>query len=111
MRHEENLLIEDHAADGMRSGEGATVELNDGTLMLVYSDFCGGGDFSAARLLIRRSVDGARSWSEPELFFNPEPGWINVMSVSMLRLHDGRLAAVFAGQIERDVCVSSTIVA
>lgn len=100
-----DYLLEDHTADGNRSGEGAAVLLDDGSLYLVYGRFRGGGDFSPAELVCRRSRDGGKSWSAPETFFTPDPSWVNAMSVSLLRLHDGRLAALFLVKLSHDVCV------
>lgn len=97
-------ILEDHSTDGNRSGEGAAVQLKDGSLFLVYGAFRGGGDASPAKLVSRRSCDGGLTWSTPDLFFMPEPGWTNAMSVSLLRLQDRRLAAIFLVKIN-DICV------
>ncbi|NLF22294.1 MAG: exo-alpha-sialidase [Lentisphaerae bacterium] len=100
-----SYLLEDHSSDRNRSGEGAAVELKDGRLLLVYGRFKGGGDASPAELVSRISADGGRSWSEPSLFFAPEPGWVNAMSASLLRLADGRIAALFLVKLQHDLCV------
>ncbi len=105
MKPIQSSIVEDHSSDGNRSGEGAAVTLKDGSLFLVYGRFSGGGDASAAKLVSRRSEDGGRNWSAPELFFMPEPGWINAMSVSLLRLQDERLAALFLVKLTHDICV------
>lgn len=98
-------ILEDHTRDGNRSGEGAAIQLKDGSLFLVYGAFRGGGDASPAKLVSRRSRDGGRTWSEPDLFFMPDPGWTNAMSVSLLRLQDDRLAAMFLVKIKPDLCI------
>lgn len=98
-------ILEDHTSDKNRSGEGAAVALKDGSLYLVYGRFRGGGDASPAELVSRRSRDGGRSWSAPEIFFTPDPSWVNAMSVSLLRLADGRLAALFLVKLTHDICV------
>ncbi|MDX9861943.1 MAG: sialidase family protein [Rhodospirillales bacterium] len=100
-----SILLEDHTTDRNRSGEGAAVELWDGRLFLVYGRFQGGGDASPAELVSRISSDGGRTWSEPQRFFTPEPGWINAMSVSLLRLADGRIGALFLVKLQKDLCV------
>lgn len=105
MANLKTMLIEDHSRDGNRSGEGAAIQLKDNSLFLVYGDFRGGGDASPAKLVSRRSNNGGESWSEPEVFFSPEPGWINVMSVNLLRLNDNRLAALFLVKLDHDTCI------
>ncbi len=88
--------LADHRSDGLRSGEGSIEILNDGSLFLVYGRFEGSGDASPATLVERRSVDGGRTWSEAKVFV-PTPADVqNLMSVSLLRLRDGRLAAMYA---------------
>ena len=101
----QTYLLEDHSTDDKRDGEGAVVALRDGSLFFVYGRFAGGGDASPAVLVSRVSTDGGGSWSEAKRFFDPEPGWINVMSVSLLRLHDDRLAALFLVKLDANTCV------
>ncbi len=100
-----SFLLEDHTTDRNRSGEGAAVELKDGRLYLVYGHFVGGSDASPAELVSRISQDGGLTWSEPELFFAPEPDWINVMSVSLLRLANGKIGALFLVKLPQNICV------
>lgn len=89
-------LVEDHELDGLRSGEGSIVELDDGTLLLLYSCFsAGGGDYDSANIAKRLSCDGGASWSQPVTLFTAPEGALNCMSASVLRLQSGILAAVY----------------
>lgn len=90
------ITIEDHSTDGLRSGEGSVVERADGGLLLLYTDFTGGGaDESRACIVRRVSSDKGNSWSEKKILFEPDENSLNFMSVSLLRLQDGRIACVF----------------
>jgi len=92
----EKILVQDHETDGLRSGEGSIVELADGSLLLLYSRFSsGGGDQDRADIVKRISKDGGTSWTSPVTIFTPPPIALNCMSVSLLRLQDGSLAAVY----------------
>lgn len=87
--------IEDHRFDGLRSGEGSVARLADDSLFMVYGQFKGPGDEDKAVLLARRSHDGGRSWSTPVTVKESPADALNVMSVSLLMLADGRLAMVY----------------
>jgi len=80
-----------------RNSEGDFVQLKDGRLMLVYTHFTGGGgDNSAAHLAARFSADGGHTWATEDVEVVGREGKMNVMSVSLLRLQDGRLALFYA---------------
>ena len=88
--------VEDHRTDGGRAGEGSVVALTDSRLLLMYSAFrAGASDHSPADLTRRISADGGRTWSDREVVFSRPAGAANVMSVSLLRLLDGRIGCVF----------------
>ena len=72
------------------------MELTDGTLLFAYSRFAGNSwnDHASADIALIRSKDGGKIWSEPEILIHQEAGWGNVMSVSFLRLHSGRILLV-----------------
>lgn len=79
-----------------RNSEGDFVELADGRVLLVYTHFFGGaGDHAKAHLASRISSDGGKTWSEEEQVVVPNEGGLNVMSVSLLRLEDGRIALFY----------------
>lgn len=93
----QSRILLDHSTDGLRSGEGAMVALADGSLLLHYSEFTGGGaDDSRALIAEIRSTDNGVTWSEPKPVFQAPAKALNAMSVSLLRLQDGRIGSVFA---------------
>jgi len=78
-----------------RLGEGDIVELENGRLLLAYSEFYGGtADHSAARIAGRISEDGGFSWGKP-FELQPNTGEQNVMSASFLRLKTGEIAFMY----------------
>jgi sialidase-1 len=78
-----------------RNSEGAFVALRDGRLMFVYTRFTGGGDDNAAAdLAAVYSADGGLTWSRPEVIVKNDAAE-NVMSDSLLRLADGRIALFY----------------
>ncbi len=77
-----------------RAGEGSALLLAADRVLLVYSEFQGNADHDRARLVQRTSHDQGCTWSEPELFLDPGES-LNVMSASLLRMTDNRLALVF----------------
>lgn len=82
--------------DNPRNSEGDFVQLKDGRLLLVYTHFTGGaGDHAKAHLAGRFSSDGGRSWTAEDVTILPNEGDMNVMSVSLLRLADGRIAMFY----------------
>lgn len=82
-----------HGPDNPRNSEGAFITLADGRVLFAYTHYYGGSwaDHASARLCGRYSADGGRSWSAEERVLVENEGRQNVMSVSLLRLQDGRL--------------------
>ncbi|QDT09444.1 sialidase family protein [Planctomycetes bacterium K23_9] len=78
-----------------RNSEGDFVGLQDDKILFVYSRFRGGSDHDAADLVSRLSSDGGATWSTTDELVVPNDGGMNVMSVSLLRLHDGRIALFY----------------
>ncbi|MCB1207100.1 MAG: exo-alpha-sialidase [Verrucomicrobiae bacterium] len=79
-----------------RNTEGDIVPLKDGRLFLVYTRFTGGGsDHDTADLVSRVSSDGGHTWSDRDEMVVANAGGLNVMSVSLLRLQDGRIALFY----------------
>jgi hypothetical protein len=92
-----------------RDSEGDFVQLKDGRIMFIYSHFPGGpggaGDNAPAHLAARFSSDGGRTWTDEGVMVVPNEGKINVMSVSLLRLQDGRIALFYLRKnARRDYC-------
>ena len=89
----ETLLA--HSPGNPRNSEGCFEKLSDGTLVFAYTRYNGddGDDAGSADICLIRSQDGGLSWSEPEIIVKNTKQ--NVMSVSLLRLHSGRMAMVY----------------
>jgi Neuraminidase (sialidase) len=80
-----------------RNSEGDFILLADGRILFVYSRFTGGaGDHAAADLAGRFSDDGGKTWTEKDETIVANEGQWNVMSVSLLRLADGRIGLFYA---------------
>lgn len=81
--------------DASRHSEGSFVTLDDGTVVFIWSRFGAGShlDHAAACLVAARSGDGGLTWTEPEVVIDrADEDAQNVMSASLLRLADGRIA-------------------
>ncbi|MCD0462612.1 sialidase family protein [Roseiconus lacunae] len=79
-----------------RNSEGDFIRLNDGRLLLVYTKFIGTGDHAPAELVARHSSDGGMTWSEDDVpVISRVDGDANLMSVSLVRLSDGRIALFY----------------
>jgi len=92
---EKPLLIAPRPTNG-RNSEGDFIQLKDGRLLLVYSKFIGTGDHAPAELAGRYSSDGGKTWTrdDPQIIAL-QPGEANLMSVSLLRLQDERIALFY----------------
>ncbi len=79
-----------------RNSEGDFIRLKDGRVLFVYTHFTGGGsDHAAGHLAGRFSSDGGRTWTSEDVVIVPQSGGFNDMSVSLLRLRDGRIALFY----------------
>ncbi|MCG6154780.1 sialidase family protein [Rubinisphaera margarita] len=79
-----------------RNSEGDFIQLEDGRLLFIYTRFTGGGsDHDKADLMSRESTDGGATWSTDDKLVVKNEGDMNVMSVSLLRLADGRIALFY----------------
>ena len=79
-----------------RNSEGDFVELKNGDLLFVYTHFTGGeGDHTEAHLAGRTSEDGGETWSFTDTMILPNEATLNVMTVSLTRLEDGRIGMLY----------------
>lgn len=79
-----------------RNTEGAFVTLKDGRVLFAYTKFTGGGsDHDAATIAARYSSDGGLTWTATDTTLVGREGTMNAMSVSLLRLKDGRIALFY----------------
>lgn len=76
-----------------RHSEGTFVTLRSGRILFAYARFAeSASDFGAAVIASRYSDDAGRTWSTRDRVLVPNEGDVNVMSPSLLRLSDGRIA-------------------
>ena len=79
-----------------RNSEGDFVQLRDGRLLFIYTHFTkGAGDHANAFLAGRYSDNGGQTWTQKDVTIIPNEAKQNVMSVSLLRLRDGRIALFY----------------
>ncbi len=79
-----------------RNSEGDFVRLAGGRILFVYTRFTGGSsDHAASDLVSRFSDDGGMTWSRQDQLVVANEGDMNTMSVSLLRLQDGRIALFY----------------
>ena len=91
----EIVLQMDPTPENPRNSEGSFVALRDGRILFAYTRFTGGGgDDDASDIAVISSAADGRTWSEPRILV-PNRGAQNTMSVSLLRLADGRCALVY----------------
>ena len=80
-----------------RNSEGSFVNLANGDILFAYSRYTGDSwqDHGAADIAGRYSHDGGLTWSQEDQLIVANEGDCNVMSVSLLRLQDGRIALFY----------------
>ncbi|MCE5347224.1 MAG: glycoside hydrolase [Bacteroidales bacterium] len=79
-----------------RNSEAAIVPLNDGSLLLAWTEFYAGNgaDHGPAHISGKISNDGGRTWSDKYILVENDGG-CNVMEVNFLRLTTGELALFY----------------
>lgn len=84
-----------HCEGNPRNSEGSFIKLADGSLMFIYTRYNGKhfGDPCQADLVSRISRDGGETWSDWKTEI--KNAGLNVMSVSLLRMADGRIALAY----------------
>jgi len=83
-------------AGNPRNSEGDFMLLADGRWLLIYTHFEGGaGDHASAYLAGRTSSDNGATWTHEDRLVLPNEGHMNIMSVSLLRLQDRRIALFY----------------
>ncbi|MBI3772406.1 MAG: exo-alpha-sialidase [Gammaproteobacteria bacterium] len=79
-----------------RNSEGSFIQLQDGRILFIYTRFSGGyQDHDAACLVARLSPDNGQTWTTDDELIVANEGKQNVMSVSLLRLPDRRIALFY----------------
>jgi len=79
-----------------RNSEADIIELNDGRLLLGWTDFYegNGADHGPAKISGKVSEDGGRTWGEESTLVENDGG-CNVMEVNFIRLRDDRIALLY----------------
>lgn len=94
------------SAGNPRNSEGDFIRLKNGRILFVYSHFTGGsGDNASSFLAGRFSEDGGRTWSKKDRLVLPNEGKMNTMSVSLLRLQNGKIALFYLRKNSLTDCV------
>lgn len=72
----------------VRKGEGAFLELKDGSIIHAYTQYYGGdvNDHGTAHIAYVRSTDQGETWNYEGVLLEKSEDAINIMSVSLLRL-------------------------
>jgi Neuraminidase (sialidase) len=100
-----NIVLQlDPVPGNARNSEGAFVTLKDGRILFAWSKFLSdqGGDHEPSIIVCRTSDDGGQSWTnEDRVLVKPEGNAHNVMSVSLLRLQDGRIALLYLSKTNK----------
>ena len=86
-----------HGRGNPRNSEGSFVTLADGRIMHAYSRYYGKSwsDHATADIAARYSDDEGRTWTAKDVILVKNEGDMNVMSASLLRLQDGRIALLY----------------
>jgi sialidase-1 len=93
-------------AEYPRNTEASLLVRRDGSYLLAYTEFYGGGeDDSGAQIVAVTSLDGGQTWTAKRVL-QPNIGGCNVMSASLLRLQDGAVLLAF---IRKDSHASCTL--
>ena len=89
-----------HATEtNARNGEGDFIRLKDGTIMLAYSSFFGGGkDHDKSVIVALFSYDEGETFTNSRVLFPLEEGQTQNMCVNFLRLNNGDIAVFYGGK-------------
>ncbi|WP_316810919.1 sialidase family protein [Pedobacter heparinus] len=103
----ETVLTLNPGNDNPRNSEGDFVTLKDGRIMFVYSHYTGtsSSDHASAYLAARYSADGGKTWTKSDKVIVEKEGTMNVMSVSLLRLKNGKIALFYLKKNSTSDCI------
>lgn len=89
-----------------RNSEGDFIQLKDGRILFVYTHFTGGsGDHALAHLAGRFSDDDGKTWTKEDVLILSNEGGMNIMSVSLIRLNDDRIALFYLRKNSETDCI------
>ena len=104
---EKNLVLHiTTGPDNPRDSEGDFIVLDDGTILYVFTHYIGNSshDNATACLMSRSSGDGGRTWTTEDKLELKNEGKLNVMSVTLRRLADGRVVMFYLVKDAADDC-------
>lgn len=102
------VLQLDPGPNNRRNSEATFVTLKSGRILLYWSKFISDdhSDFGAGVIASRHSDDGGLTWSKKDdVIVRKDRGATNVMSPSLLRLKDGRIALLTLRKEGMGVCL------
>jgi sialidase-1 len=90
-----------------RNSEGDFITLKDGRILFIYSHYTGSStdDHAPAYLAGRYSKDGGKTWTTEDQLIVEREGDMNVMSVSLLRLKNGKIALFYLKKNSETDCI------
>ncbi|MEO5996459.1 MAG: sialidase family protein [Chitinophagaceae bacterium] len=93
--------------DNPRNSEGDFITLKDGRILYIYSHYTGSSndDHASAFLAGRYSSDNGKTWTPDDVKIVEQEGIMNVMSVSLLRLQNGKIAFFYLKKNSDKDCI------
>jgi len=90
-----------------RNSEGDFITLKDKRILFIYSHYTGdnGGDHAPAYLAGRFSDNGGKTWSRDDVKIIENEGTMNVMSVTLLRLQNGKISLFYLKKNSTTDCI------
>lgn len=107
LRGSKTVLQLSPSENNPRNSEGDFISLGDGRILFVYSRYTGSStsDHAPAFLAGRYSSDGGRTWTKEDKIILENEGGMNVMSVSLLRLQNGKIALFYLRKNSTEDCI------
>lgn len=107
MAQQELVLQLNPGEDNPRNSEGDFVTLKDGRILFIYSRYTGKStsDHAPAYLAGRYSSDRGKTWTKEDQVIVEREGDMNVMSVSLLRLQNGKIALFYLKKNSETDCI------
>ncbi len=101
------VLALDPGPGNPRNSEGDFITLKNNRILFIYTHYSGGSgyDNDSAYLASRFSDDEGKSWSTRDAKVIGQEGKMNIMSVSLLRLKDGRIALFYLRKNSDQDCI------
>ncbi|MCM8822065.1 MAG: glycoside hydrolase [Candidatus Omnitrophica bacterium] len=102
----EIVLQLDPTPENSRHSEGSFITLKSGRIIFAWSRFTSShSDFGEAVVAARYSDDGGKTWSDQDSILIQKEGTTNVMSVSLLRIQNGKIAILYLRKDGRKSCM------